>query len=172
MHTLWTQDLNEENQFQVEKEDIRRLLQSWYIGYLWNTSEDELDKEILRLEGQLGNIREPKKEFWRKLEEQELVQKINSVELIETIRQKILELTIRKKNKFFGSYFYVTSRGAFYEKHWENTQWRQILMRIPELPYKKKIVSTQWNPSSDDSLLTRNIPREYFSGEKFSLSDE
>lgn len=135
-------------------------------------SESELNQEILRLEGQLRNIRKPREKFWKESEEQELIQKIEAIELIEAIRQKILELTIRKKNEFFGSHFYVTSRGAFYEKYGENPQWKEILKRIPDLPYKEKVVSTKWNPSSDDSLLTRNIPREYFSGPEFSLSDE
>lgn len=63
------------------------------------------------------------------------MQKIETIELIETIRQKIQELVIRKRNKFFGSYFYVTSLGAFYETHGENIHWKEILKRIPDLPY-------------------------------------
>ena len=171
MDTMWTLHPEEESLFQVEKEDIRALLNLWYIDYLWGADEADLKKEIIRLEGQLRNVREPKEETWKELNADALIQKIETIELIETIRQKIQKLVIRMRNEFLSSYFYVTPRGASYEKDGENTRWKKILKRIPDLPYKEIVPSIQWVLSGDDGELTRDIPREYFSGPEFVAWD-
>ncbi len=171
MELIGIHDCTEKKLLQFETEDLRALLRFWYIEYLWSISVDDLEGQLTQLEGQLRNLTEPKEEFWKELKWKELTQKIETIELIETIRHKIQELVIRKKNEFFDSCFYVTSRGVFYEKLGENIRWKEILKKIPELPYKEIVSPYEWVIQEEDSRLTRNIPGEHFSGPEFSRSD-